>query len=208
MQMEALADAFEAERNKLQKQRESFLQTKARWKEKVKFIKGDRKTIERAAKNLHLAEQAFERRLDDLQSVIQSTTKIKEDCMILLDKSKQSENAKVELLKDADKQISEIQKETKRLIIVKEELAKERKRLLNSRNNIMCARCQRPLADIGEMRKEGFSNLGLRTSGDGENNTIEGTHSTRLDNLMAMKQDAVDDQLFLNLESQYLQSVL
>ena len=57
--------------------------------------------------------------------------------------------------------------ETENIEKQKLDLEKERKRLMNTRNSILCTSCQQPLADRFEMNREGLTNLGLRTAGDG-----------------------------------------
>ena len=89
----------------------------------------------------------------------------------------------------------------------------ERKRLLNTRNSLLCNKCQDPLADSNEMKRYGLTNLGLRTAGDGE---INGTKPSRMMNVPpseisvnfnSLKDQAYLDHRFLDEESQYLQSV-
>jgi hypothetical protein len=48
------------------------------------------------------------------------------------------------------------------------ELAKERRRMLNTRHSILCSRCKNPLASSSDAVHSGMTNLGLRTAGDGQ----------------------------------------
>ena len=74
-------------------------------------------------------------------------------------------------------------------------------------------KCRDPLADLNEMRKNGFINLGLRTAGDGEINGIKSDllmnvpTSETLVNFRSLKDQASKDHKFLEEESQYLQSL-
>ena len=96
---------------------------------------------------------------------------------------------------------------------------------MNTRNSILCKKCQHSLSDASEMMKKGFLNLGLRTAGDGEivNATKSSLHSDRLQqtmptgcgvvssesflNLKSLREEALKDHQFLDEESQYLQSL-
>ena len=68
---------------------------------------------------------------------------------------------------DSEKRLSALKDVQKNIEKHQLDLEKERKRLLNTRNSILCTSCQQPLADRFDMNKEGLSNLGLRTAGDG-----------------------------------------
>ena len=68
---------------------------------------------------------------------------------------------------DSEKRLSALKDVQKNIEKQKLDLEKERKRLMNTRNSILCTSCQQPLADRFEMNKEGLTNLGLRTAGDG-----------------------------------------
>ena len=68
---------------------------------------------------------------------------------------------------DSEKRLSAVTEVEKSIDKKKMDLVKERKRLLNTRNSILCTSCQQPLADRFEMQKHGLTNLGLRTAGDG-----------------------------------------
>ena len=84
---------------------------------------------------------------------------------------------------------------------------------MNTRNSLLCSKCQDPMADSSEMRKYGFTNLGLRTAADGEingtkpNRMINVASSETLMNLKSLKDQAYIDHRFLDEESQYLQSI-
>lgn len=83
---------------------------------------------------------------------------------------------------------------------------------MNTRNTVICNKCQDPLADASEMKRYGMTNLGLRTAGDGEINGSKSTllnvsHSEISPNIGSFKGHAYLDHKFLNEESQYLQSV-
>ena len=68
---------------------------------------------------------------------------------------------------DSEKRLSALKDVHKNIEKQKLDLEKERKRLMNTRNSILCTSCQQPLADRLEMNREGLTNLGLRTDGDG-----------------------------------------
>ena len=68
---------------------------------------------------------------------------------------------------DSEKRLSSVSEVEKSIEKKKMDLVRERKRLLNTRNSILCTSCQQPLADRLEMQKHGLTNLGLRTAGDG-----------------------------------------
>ena len=68
---------------------------------------------------------------------------------------------------DSEKRLSALKDVQKNIEKQKLDLEKERKRLLNTRSSILCTSCQQPLADRFEMNREGLTNLGLRTAGDG-----------------------------------------
>ena len=68
---------------------------------------------------------------------------------------------------DSEKRLSALKDVQKNIEKPKLDLEKERKRLLNTRSSILCTSCQQPLADRFEMNREGLTNLGLRTAGDG-----------------------------------------
>ena len=60
---------------------------------------------------------------------------------------------------DSEKRLSAVTEVEKSIDKKKMDLAKERKRLLNTRNSILCTSCQQPLADRFEMKKHGFTKL-------------------------------------------------
>ena len=68
---------------------------------------------------------------------------------------------------DSEKRLSALKDVQKNIEKQKLDLEKERKRLWNTRSSILCTSCQQPLADRFEMNREGLTNLGLRTAGDG-----------------------------------------
>merc|ERR1712241_995625 len=82
------------------------------------------------------------------------------DCLAL-------ETSRHEILMDSEKRLSSVIEVEKSIDKKKIDLTKERRRLLNTRNSILCTSCQQPLADRFEMKKYGLTNLGLRTAGDG-----------------------------------------
>ena len=91
------------------------------------------------------------------------------ECQTHLDECLSLEASRQEVLIDAEKRLRAISQVKENITKAKEELAKERKRLLNTRNAILCTSCQQPLAaDRFQMEKQGLTNLGLRTAGDGE----------------------------------------
>ena len=137
-------------------------------------------------------------------SYSQAVTKLKSDCARHLKKCRESEGKKVEILSEADKKIEAISQEVAKLEDAKVEASQERKRLQNTRNAILCKRCQNPLAASAKLSSTGAppSNLGLRSCGDGE------MDNEALDALASLKRKALDEELFLTQENEYLQSVL
>ena len=77
------------------------------------------------------------------------------------------EASRHDILMDSEKRLSALKDVHKNIEKQKLDLEKERKRLMNTRNSILCTSCQQPLADRLEMNMEGLTNLGLRTAGDG-----------------------------------------
>ena len=90
-----------------------------------------------------------------------------ENCRSQLNDCLALEASRHEILMDSEKRLSAVTEVEKNIDKKKIDLAKERKRLLNTRNSILCTSCQQPLADRFEMQKHGLTNLGLRTAGDG-----------------------------------------
>ena len=70
LQLQSLAEAFDIERDKVKKQQEQLQQSKSKIKEKKSRLIQDKKVVEKAAKSLAMAEQTFQRKLDDLNSII------------------------------------------------------------------------------------------------------------------------------------------
>ena len=93
-----------------------------------------------------------------------------EECKYHLSKCQDSEANKLEVIAEAERQYQSIVQEAKKLELAKHETAKERRKLLNTRSAILCSRCQKPLVDLFDVKREG---LGSRTSGDGEMNDTE-----------------------------------
>ena len=64
-----------------------------------------------------------------------------------------------------------VEREAQRLEALRETVNKERRKLLHTKSAILCTRCTKPMINMedhhGSTSKE-WSNLGLRTAGDGE----------------------------------------
>ena len=76
--------------------------------------------------------------------------------------------ARDDVMAEVDDRLLVVQNAVKHLDVKRDELSRERKRLLNTRHSVLCVRCQNPLADSSEMARAGMTNLGLRTAGDGQ----------------------------------------
>ena len=108
-----------------------------------------------------------------LHTFFQMTSRLGLECQTHLDECVSLEASRHEVLIDAEKRLKAISDIKENISKAKEELVKERKRLLNTRNSILCTSCQQPLAaDRLEMEKQGWTNLGLRTAGDGEHHNF------------------------------------
>ena len=96
----------------------------------------------------------------------------REEARLHLEDCRRLSGAGESILADVDNRLEDVQASIRNLDIKKEELARERKRMLNTRSSLMCVRCQNPLADVSEMVRAGMTNLGLRTAGDGQVTTF------------------------------------
>ena len=105
--------------------------------------------------------------------IFQVTSKLQNECRIHLNDCLALEASRQEVLINVEKKLQGITQIEENINKSKLDLMKERKRLMNTRNSILCTACQQPLADRYEMKKHVLTNLGLRTAGDGEHNFFE-----------------------------------
>ena len=105
--------------------------------------------------------------------ILQGTSKLQNECRTHLNDCLALEASRQEVLINVEKKLHGITQAEENINKSKLDLMKERKRLMNTRNSILCSACQQPLADRYEMKKHGLTNLGLRTAGDGEHNFFE-----------------------------------
>ena len=92
----------------------------------------------------------------------------REDARLHLEECQRLTEVRESIMADVDRRLYDVQASVKALDSKRDALVRERKRLLNTRNSVLCARCQNPLADSSELIRAGMTNLGLRTAGDGQ----------------------------------------
>ena len=97
----------------------------------------------------------------------QACSKHEVECRAHLKESMALEASRNDILINSEKRLNAVSEVEKNIEKKKLDLVKERKRLMNTRNSILCTSCQQPLADRMEMKRHRLSNLGIRTAGDG-----------------------------------------
>ncbi len=164
-----MSAVVEEEREKVREQWDRIANAKARLQEKSAGLREDRKSIEAAIKKMAAVDREVSRRIDELSEVAQLCARTKQDCQEKFRACKAIEAERERMIGEAKgeavKRLEAVEREVQRLEAIRVAASKERRRLLHTRQTVMCSRCTNPLSDAFESRE--LSNLGLRTAGDG-----------------------------------------